>query len=77
MGKQFTYTTQREVRNAFWQAAHDGQFAGMDVTRNLITDYAGKGKMHNTDTRCAFVDYIDGLEKSGEISAELASKVTL
>ena len=33
MGKQFTYTTQREVRNAFWQTAHDGQFAKMDVTR--------------------------------------------
>ncbi|MGO8792905.1 MAG: hypothetical protein ACLQVL_36720 [Terriglobia bacterium] len=71
------YTTQREVRNAFWQAAHDGQFAGMDVTRNKITDYSGKGKMHNTDTRCAFVDYVDGLEKSGEISAELANEVTL
>jgi hypothetical protein len=71
------YTTQREVRNAFWQEVHDGAYAGLDVTRNLITDYTGKGKMHNTDTRCAFVDYVDGLSKSGEISEDLANKVTL
>jgi len=76
MGKPI-YTTKREVRNAFWRAAHDGQFAGMDVTRNLITDYSGKGKMHNTDTRCAFVDYVDQLSKAGEISEDLANKVTL
>ena len=71
------YTTQREVRNAFWRAVHDGAYAGLDVTRNLITDYTGKGKMHNTDTRCAFVDYVDGLSKSGEISEDLADRVTL
>ena len=69
--------TQREVRNAFWQATHDGQFTRLNVTRNQITNYSGNGKMHNTDTRCAFVDYVDGLVRSGEISADLAAKVTL
>ena len=72
-----TYTTQREVRAAFWRAAHDGQFAGLNVTRNKIENYSGNGTMHNTDTRCAFVDWLDGLAKNGEVSAELADRVTL
>ena len=29
------------------------------------------------DTRCAFIDYVDYLQKSGLISAKLADKVTL
>lgn len=67
------YTTQRQVRAAFWEAHKDCP----DVTRRRIRDYAGTGKMHNTDTRCAFVDYVDALEKNGEISPELAERVTL
>jgi hypothetical protein len=42
-----------------------------------ITDYGGHGKMHNTDTRTEFVDFVDMLMKNGEISAELANRVTL
>ena len=30
-----------------------------------------------TDTRCAFVDYVDALQKSGEISEALAARATL
>ena len=30
-----------------------------------------------TDIRCTFVDYVDGLQKSGQISNSLANKVTL
>lgn len=33
--------------------------------------------MHNTDTRCAFVDWLDGLSKSGEVSDKLANRATL
>lgn len=69
----YTYTTQRQVRTAFWQA-HKG-IAG--ITPRRITNYAGTGKMHNTDTRCAFVDFVDALSKNGDISAELADRVTL
>ena len=69
----YTYTTQAQVRAAFWRD-HEG-IAG--VTRRRITNYSGNGKMHNTDTRCAFCDYIDALSKNGEISAELADRVTL
>lgn len=66
-------TTQRQVRAAFW-AAHKG-IPG--ITSRRIPNYSGNGKMHNTDTRCAFVDYVDYLSKSGEISQALAQRVTL
>lgn len=64
------YTTQREVRRAFW-AAHP------QADRRRITNYSGNGTMYPTDTRCAFVDFVDALSKSGEISQELAGRVTL
>lgn len=70
-------TTQKQVRQAFWAAWREGAFSGMDVTPRRITNYSGNGKMHNTDTRCAFVDWLDGMEKSGEVSQELAERVTL
>jgi hypothetical protein len=42
-----------------------------------IPDYSGNGKMHVTDTRCAWVDWIDALSKDGVISHELAQHATL
>lgn len=66
-------TTQKQIRAAFWR-----DYQGIKgISRRKITDYSGIGKMHNTDTRCAFVDYVDQLNKSGVISAELADRVTL
>jgi hypothetical protein len=66
-------TTQKQIRAAFW-LDHQGV---KGISRRKITDHSGTGKMHNTDTRCAFVDYVDQLSKSGAISAELADRVTL
>lgn len=63
-------TSQVEVRKAFW-AAHP------TLPRKLIRNYAGTGKMHQTDVRCAFVDFIDYLERSNQISTALARRVTL
>lgn len=70
-------TTQRQVRAAFWQAWRDGQFKGWNVTPKRITNYSGNGKMHNTDTRCAFVDFVDGLSKDGQLKEGLVERVTL
>ncbi len=66
-------TTQKQVRAAFWRdhAAVPG------ISRRRITDYSGKGLMHNTDTRCAFVDYVDYLASDGQITEALARRVTL
>ena len=47
------------------------------ITPRRIKDYSGNGKMHNTDTRCAFADFVDYLSKDGAISEELAARVTL
>ena len=66
-------TTQQQVRAAFWRDC--GSLPG--ISRRKIRDYEGTGRMHNTDTRCAWVDYVDALERNGEISVELAERVTL
>jgi hypothetical protein len=66
-------TTQKQIRAAFWRD-HQGI---KGISRRKITDYSGTGKMHNTDTRTAFVDYVDHLNKCGAISDELADRVTL
>ncbi len=69
----YRLTTQREVRREFWRE-HVGV---KGVTPRRIKNYSGSGKMHNTDTRCAFADFVDYLSKSGAISSELAHRVTL
>lgn len=66
-------TTQAQVRAAFWR--DHANVPG--VTRRKIKNYSGNGTMHNTDTRCAFTDYLDMLSKNNEISQELAQRATL
>ena len=64
---------QSEIKAAFWKA-----YAGVPgISRKKIRDYSGNGTMHNTDTRCAFVDFVDELRRAGQISASLAERVTL
>ena len=69
-------TTQRELRRAFWEA-HTPSPAGLNVTRRRITNYSGNGKMHNTDTRCTWCDWLDAMSANGIISQELAQRATL
>lgn len=67
-----TMTTQAQVRAAFW-CDHENV---PGITRRKIKNYSGNGTMHNTDTRCAFVDYVDMLSRNGDISQALAERVT-
>lgn len=62
--KTYAYTTQRELRAAFW-AAH-----------RALARQAGCGHQP-TDTRVAFVDWIDSLARDGQISQALAQRATL
>lgn len=64
------YTTQKQVRATFWETADP--MNGDGITRRKLNngDYT-------TDTRCAFVDYVDSLTRNGDISDELAQRVTL
>jgi hypothetical protein len=66
----YPITTQKQVRAAFWEAFPN-------LSRKRIKNYAGNGTMYTTDTRCAFVDYVDWLSKAGQISQALAERVTL
>lgn len=64
------YTTQKQIRAAFW-AAHP------NFPRQKVPNYSGSGSMYVTDTRCAFSDFVDYLARDGQISEELAQRVTL
>jgi hypothetical protein len=70
-------TTQKQVRTAFWKAWRDGHFGTLHVTPRKIPNYSGNGRMHNTDTRCAFVDWLDFQQKDDQLAEGLASRVTL
>lgn len=65
-----TITTQRDLRAAFWRD-------NPGANRRLIRDYAGTGRMHVTDTRVAWCDYVDAQARAGVISPELAERATL
>jgi hypothetical protein len=67
---QHEITTQKELRRRFWQD-------NPQADRKKITDYTGKGKMHTTDTRCAWCDYVDSMSRAGIISEALADRATL
>lgn len=69
----YTYTTQKQIRGDFWQAYESAE----GISKRRIRDYSGTGLMHNTDTRCAFVDFVDMLARDGYISEALANRVTL
>ena len=59
-------TNQRDLRRAFWEAHADTCAKG----RNRDGDYV-------TDTRVAWVDWIDSLCRGGTISEALAQRATL
>ena len=64
--EEFPIEDEDEVRAAFWEA--HPQYTEVDgQTQN---DYP-------TDVRVAFCDYVDYLQKDGQISEELAGEVTL
>jgi hypothetical protein len=63
-------TNQKQIRAAFW-AAHP------DLSRHKYRWTGGKEWFYTTDTRCAFVDFLDSLARNGEISEALAARATL
>ena len=57
-----------QVRQGFW--GEHPQFA-----KDYRKTY--RQNQYNVDIRCAFVNYVDNLQKSGIISDKLADRVTL
>lgn len=70
MTTQYRITNQRDLRREFWATFPE-------LPRRQIRDYAGTGKMHTTDTRVTWCDWVDALSKSGDISQALAQRATL
>jgi hypothetical protein len=65
-------TTQKQIRAAFWETYPDFEFQAREA------GIFSKSQNHHCATvRCAFVDYVDSLAKSGQISEKLANRVTL
>lgn len=64
------YTTQKQIRAAFWDLADP--MNGDGITRRKLPDGD-----YSTDTRCAFVDFVDHLARNGDISEQLARRATL
>jgi hypothetical protein len=65
-------TTQKQVRASFWENHPDFEFQAREA--GIFT----KSQNHHCATvRCAFVDYVDFLHESGQISEALADRVTL
>lgn len=66
----YQYTNQANVRMSFWENV-EGLNRGKELKhKRIYGDF-------RTDTRCAFVDYVDMLQKDGRISEALAYRVTL
>ena len=70
------YTNQKQIRAAFWQA-----FPDLPRRKYLysLKDNPHKAAelVYSIDTRCAFVDYVDSLNRAGVISDALAHRATL
>jgi hypothetical protein len=58
-------TTERAIRGAFWR-----ENSGCKRSK-------GGQNQQCTDTRCAFVDWLDHATREGRISEALSEKVTL
>tara|TARA_R110000824_G_scaffold395825_1_gene596821 strand:- start:543 stop:773 length:231 start_codon:yes stop_codon:yes gene_type:complete len=64
---KYDFTTQAQIRSAFWQGNEHLKHYIKSKTQN---DYAAT-------IRTEFVEFIDMLERSKHISPKLANKVTL
>lgn len=69
----YELATMKAVRAAFWREC--GDFP--NVSRRKIRSYTGDGKMHDTDTRVTFCDWLDAACREGRLSESLAYRATL
>ncbi len=69
----YRITNQRQLRREFWQTFPN-------LSRNPFAQLSPKRKLpgvdYPTDTRVAFVEWIDSMQKNGQISEALAQRAT-
>lgn len=63
------------IRRMFWES-HPQFKRRMVRVHNGYYRFATQNE-YNTDTRCAWVDFVDSLYRNGEITQEQAGDVTL
>ena len=68
-------TTQKQIRDAFWQAFPD--LPRRRYRYSLRRDDKAAPLVYPVDTRCAFVDFLDALHRNGQVSDALANRATL
>jgi hypothetical protein len=65
------YTTQKALRAAFWEIFPN-------LSKRKIPNYSNiPGSDYLVDTRVTWCDWIDSLERDGEITTALADRATL
>lgn len=73
----YTYTTQPQIRRAFWQywlALHE---RSEEDWTNCPRPKRQRDGHYPADVRCAFVDFVEMLARDGQISEALAYRVAL
>jgi hypothetical protein len=73
-------TTQSEIRTSFWAAfpEYQPQFKAIPYTQNGKRLYRRKVQNEYSATvRSMFVEYVDHLQRNGDISEALAGRATL
>jgi len=70
-----TYTNQKQIRAAFWQAHPQAPRRRYRYSWNR--DDKTAELVFPVDTRCAFVDFVDMLQSEGHITEALANRATL
>ena len=68
-------TNQKQIRAAFWEAFPDLPRRRYRYSPNRSDKTAEL--VYPIDTRCAFVDFVDQLQREGIISEALADRATL
>ena len=63
----YLYTTQKQVRLAFWNSRNYAGFEGHKVRQNA----------YNATIRSEWVDFVDYLARDNQISEALATRITL
>lgn len=74
----YEITTQRAIRKSFWTyvAEVNAEIRSCGAPGRLLGRKLSSGE-YDTDTRTAFAEWVDVLQKNGTISEALAQRVTL
>jgi len=65
-------TTQKQIRAAFWDS-----FPHFEEQAREAGIFSKPQNFHCATVRCAFVDFVDHLQKNGQITESLAFRATL